>query len=275
MCKRKNPTDPLVREFLQTYSINLLPLPRQHARPGELYIKTAGTVKATPGWINEIIEPEVELPEPFGETLPSLSGVVSEMVDANFGLKLLENFLFALGIPPGILDNVKLGYHKTNTTQVAFQFNDVSRQSIDPFTIGGGLIGRRLRPNPFVQEGNQYYVAAAFVWSPSIVVHARDAACTEVDLGAGLIGAVDADAGVKAERAADGAMTYKGREPVAFGVELYDLEYDSDRQSFLMGTQKQPVALMRGRRTKPTPAFPAENDEALLTVEEFEPAAAS
>ena len=270
MCKRKNPTDPLVREFLQTYSINLLPLPRQHARPGELYIKTGGTVKATPGWIDEIIEPEVELPEPFGETLPDLSGVVSEMVSAELGLKLLGNFLAALGIPPGIVHKVKVGYGATRTAQVSFQFSDVSRQSIDPFTIGTALIGHRLREHPWVRDGNRYYVAAAFVWAPSIVVHAQDSSRTAVDVGAGLVGTLDADAGVTAQHAGDGAMKYQGQTPLAIGVELYDLEYDGEAGSFLMGTQKKPVTLMRGRAGKVSPSFPAENDEALLEVEPLE-----
>ena len=137
MCKRKNPTDPLVREFLQTYNINLLPLPRQHARPGELYIKTGGTVKATPGWIDEIIEPEVDLPEPFPEALPDLSGVVSEMVSAELGLKLLGNFLVALGIPPGIVDKVKLGYrprepHRSRSSSPTYHANRSIRSRSGP-----------------------------------------------------------------------------------------------------------------------------------------------
>lgn len=270
MCTRKNPTDPLVREFLKTYSINLLPLPRRVARPGELYVKTGKKVKATPGWINELIEPDVDLPEPYLEDLPDLSGVVSETVNVDFGLTLLGNFLAGLGIPPGVIDKVKLGYHRKQTAQVAFQFSDVARESIDPFTIGSALIDRRFKQHPWVHEGNRYYVAAAFVSSNSIVVHAKDTGSNAVEVGAGVLSALDADARVCTEHAGEGAMAYRGQEPLAIGVELYDLEYDAERDAFLMGSQKEPVTLMRGKEGELTPAFPAEDDEALLEVEEPE-----
>jgi hypothetical protein len=270
MCNRRNPTDPLVREFLQTYSINLLPLPRLRARPGELYIKTGRKVKATPGWLDEVIEPAVELPEPYDEPLPDLSGVVSETVDLDFGLKLLGNFLAVLGIPPGIIDNVKLGYKHKQTERVAFQFSEVSRQTVDPVTIGSALIGHQFRsPHPWIRPGNQYFVAAAFVRSPSITVHATDAANGAIEVGAGVASALDADVGVTAEHAGEGKVRYRGKDRLAIGAELYELSYDADAKSFLMGAQKQPVALMRGKAVAPAPAFPGDDDEALLEVEDL------
>ncbi len=276
MCKRTNPTDPLVRKFLQTYNINLLPLPRAVARPGELYVKTAGKVKATPGWIGELVEPEVDLDDAYSEKLPDLNGVVSETVGVDFGLTLLANFLIVLGIPPGIIDKVKLGYHHKRADKVAFQFANVTRESIDPFTIGSALIDHRLKNHPWVRPGNQYYVAAAFVRSRSIVVHAKDSSSRSVDVGAGLVGTVDADAGVTAERAGDGAMDYHGKKSLAIGVELYDLEYDTDDGTFLMGAQRRPVGLMHAKDNELAPAFPAEDDEALLEIGELEePAAAT
>jgi len=275
MCKRSNPTDPLVRRFLQTYNLNLLPLPRPVARPGELYVKTAGKVKATPGRIDALIEPEVDLPEPYSEQLPDLSGVVSETVEVDFGLGLLANFLAVLGIAPGIIDKVKLGYRDKRSAQLAFQFANVERDSIDPFTIGSTLIGHRFKDHPWVRPGNEYYVAAAFVRSRSIVVHAKDSSSAAVDLGAGLLSAFDGDASVTAQRAGGGAIAYHGQRSLAIGVELYSLEYDEQAGSFLMGGQKRPVALLRGRERELTPAFPAEHDEALLEIGELEQAGAA
>lgn len=268
MCKRRNPTDPLVREFLEEYSINLLPLPREGARPGELYVKTGRKVKAAPGWIDELIEPALALPDPYPEDLPELSGFVSNSVSTDFGLSLLGSFLSALGVPPGIINKVKIGYKDSHAEQVSFQFSDVTRSSIDPFTIGSALINHRFKKHPWVRKGNRYYVAAAFMFSPAIVVHAQESATDGLEAEVGVATLFDVGGDVSAKRTGKTGITYSGKSPLAIGVELYDLEYDTDGQTFLMGAQKEPVALMRGRQGELKAAFPADDDEALLAIED-------
>lgn len=266
MCKRKNPTDPLVRRFLQSYGVNLLPLPRRGAEPGELYVQTGRKVKATPGGISEVIEPDVRLPDSFTEPLPDMEGKASSSIDANFGLGLAGNFLAMVGLPPGVIDDVKLGYERSSTASVSFAFHDVTRCSIDPLAIGTQLIGRRFKQHPMIHDGNRYFVAASFVRSPAISIHAEDASAQSLEVGAGVAKLVDGEAGVSVNRAGDGTLTYRGQESLAIGVELYELEFDEQR-GFLMGGQREPVALQRARDLPPDPAFPAEDDEALLYVE--------
>lgn len=270
MCKRKDPTDPLVKRCLETYNVNLLPLPRQRAVPGELYIQTGRKVKATSGSISRVIEPDVVLPEPYTEALPDMTGVASEAVDRKVGLGLLGNFLAAIGVPPGIVDDVKVGYQHSSTARVAFEFDDVTRESIDPFAIGSALVDHRFKHHPWVREGNRYLVAAGFVRSPSITIQAQDETLRAVDLGAGLVKVLEASAAVSAEQSGEGKIVVRGEQPLAIAVELYELRWDDEMQSFQMGGQREPVALVRGREVAPEPAFPAEDDEALLVVEDLE-----
>jgi len=266
MCKRSDPSDALVRRMLKLYNVNLLPLPRRSAEPGELYIQTGRKVKATSGSINAVIEPEVDLPEPYVEPLPDLTGVATEAVGADLGLSLLGNFLTAIGVPPGVVDEVKVGYRRSSTAHVKFQFEQVTRSSLDPFTIGTALIGHHFKAHPWIRDGNRYYAAAGFLRSSSISIVAQDSSSRTVELGAGVMTVLDATAEVTAEQGGDGTMAYRGADPLAIAVELYKLEYD-DEDGFRMGSQGKPVALMRGRDAPPEPDFPAEDDEALLYVE--------
>jgi hypothetical protein len=266
MCKRKAPTDPLVRRFLKSYGVNLLPLPRRNAVPGELYIKTGPKVKATSGLMSEVIEPDVQLPAAYPEPLPKLKGVASNAVDWEFGLGLAGNFLTTLGVPPGVIDDVKAGYKDSSTARVSFQFDDVTRESIDPFAIGTALIGHRFKQHPWIRDGSKYYVAAGFVLAKSMSLSAQDADTYAVDVGAGVIKLLDAKAKVSVERTGDGTLAYRGTESLAIGVELYELEYDRT-DGFRMGGQLEPVDLQRGRDNPWNPSFPADDDEALLYVE--------
>lgn len=269
MCKRKNPTDPLVRRFLETYNVNLLPLPRKNATPGEIYVQTGRKVKAAPGGMSELIEPAVELPAPVSEQLPDMRGVVSKKVERDFGLGLLGNFLVAVGVPPGIVDNVKAGYKQSGTAKVAFEFDEVTRDVLDPLAIGSALVDHRFKRHPWVSEGNRYFVAAGFVRSPSITIQAEDASQHGVELGVEALKVLEASGAVSAEQAGEGTVVYKdaGAGSLAIGAELYELSWD-DEHGFLMGGQKGPVGLARGRRTPPPAAFPAPDDEALLEIED-------
>jgi hypothetical protein len=129
-------------------------------------------VKATSGLISEVVEPEVLLPEPFNEPLPQMAGVASDSVETEFGLSLAGNFLAAVGVPPGVIDDLKVGYRRSATARVAFQFDDVTRDSIDPLAIGSALIDHRFKKHPWIHEDNRYFVAAGFVRSPSMSIRA-------------------------------------------------------------------------------------------------------
>jgi hypothetical protein len=232
MCRRDT-TDPLLRTFLDVYRINLLAVPRANARVGDLYVRR-GQATSAPGFIGHVLATELELPPVAqDEDLSDLRGRLSRSVALKAGLGLLEGFLGALGAQLASA-RVKASYENGKTRALRFQLADASRSSLDPFLLGKKLRGARLDPeNPFVQDGQRYYVTTAIVWASALVIVAEDDAnaAVDVDVGAGLI---DAETGVSVVKGGAGELRYQGKQPLAIGVELHELLYDPKEKRFLM-----------------------------------------
>jgi hypothetical protein len=273
MCKRSAPDDPLARLFFEQYHMNLLPMPRADARCGELYVKRGRRMAAVPGDLQQLITPAVELPAPVaGQPMPDIAGTRSSAVSATVGLGLLEAFLVALGVTAGLVQEVRAGFDRHRVRDVRFQFRDATRDAIDPFTIASALIGHGFDPrHPWVGPGNRYFVSAAVVRSSAISIVAHDERGATVDAGADVLAAVQGDAKVVVERAAGGEITYQGGDrPLAIAVELYDLAYDEQGGRFVMGEADDAVELRRGRELELPAAFPAEDDELLLALDDLD-----
>ncbi len=104
MCKR-NTTDPLVRYFLDQYRLNLLAVPRERVKPGDLYVEDKRGVTA-PGQVGSFLTPPPKLPRPVrDETMADASGQMSRRLSLDVGLRLLQNFLLALGAV-GVMDEL-------------------------------------------------------------------------------------------------------------------------------------------------------------------------
>jgi hypothetical protein len=266
MCKRSNP-DPLARIFLERYRMNLLAMPGNRVRCGSVYVKQGRSFTA-PGDLADLVEPDLQLPPPYRESdLPELRGVWSDKVEAQLGIGLLQNFLLALGAA-GLVDHVKAHVKRRNVCSVTFRFRDPERESFNPTALGHALEDHRFRgSSPWVSPGNSYYVAAAVIRSPSISIRARDERDNAVDLGAGVATAVEATAGVSLEHGEDNELTYKGKEPIGFAVELYWLGWDDERGSLVFNLPKgpQPVAGFDDG-DRPEPVFVGEDDEAVVEV---------
>jgi hypothetical protein len=273
MCKRsRRRDDPLVDLFLSRYKLNLLPLPLKTAACGQVYVQRPhARLGAVPGSIAELVTPKVVLPavDP-DEPLPDVAGERSSEVSLKLGLKLLGNFLLALGAAPAILDDLHAGYERSRATAVRFAFREATRDSMDPFSIGTALIDHTwIEQHPWVGVGNSYFVSAGVVRSKSISIETDAGSSAALDLGLDALSVAGADAGLSCKRHESGAVTYKGREPLAIAVELYDLRYNTELGKFEMGLEDVSGALRRGAEVELEPAFPAEDDEALLEVEEL------
>lgn len=271
MCKRRQShRDPLVDLFLRKYKVNLLPLPIETAQCGQLYVqRPAATLGAVPGSIAELVTPAVTLPEPsIGEQLADVAGERSSGVPVKLGLKLLGNFLTALGVPPRLIDNVHAGYEHSVSHTLHFAFRDATRDAMDPFSIGTALIDHRFNAgHPWVGPGNRYFISAGVIRSGSISIDAEDERSDQVDLGLEALKLAGLDASISVQRHESGTMTYGGDKRLAIGVELYDLRFDDAAGKFTMGDGNVAVDLRRGVEVELVPAFPAGDDEALLEVE--------
>ncbi len=266
MCKR-NTTDPLVRMFLDRYKVNLLAVPRQGADCGEVYIRNGRRVSSGVG-VTDLLEPAVTLPAAYrGEPLANLSGSFSDAVGVKLGIGLLESFMAAIGVA-AVLSKVSALFERTRTSGLRFSFADATRDSIDAASLGLALGGRRLRPDqPLVQPGNEYFVTAAVIRSPSVSVIAEDDRANRVEFGADAVTVLNATAGVNVESGASGQLTFRGDTPLAIGLELYELTVGG---AAVMGLAAQDPGrpVHAGKTPPPQPTFVAPDDDALLALAE-------
>jgi len=271
MCRRDT-NDVLIRRFLDRYQVNLLSMPGRRVQCGSVYIKEGGRL-AAPGSLNDIVEPKITLEKPFVEDqLPDLSGTWSDAVSVNVGLGLMENFLTAIGAV-GVIDELRASVRRSNTRNIAFRFEHVSRESLSATGLGAALAGRRLsRSNPWIREGNQYYAVAAVLRSRSLSIQGRDEQDSAVDLGAGLATVVDTEVGVEVQRKSESELVFSGRDALAIGVELYELRWHEDEQELAFHTVKGTLPL-RGieEREPPDPVFIGDEENVLIAPEELAP----
>lgn len=250
MGKRNTTDDPLVRYFLDEYRLNLLAVPREGVKPGDLYVEDDNGITAS-GKVVGFLTPKPELPRATrGETMADLSGQVSRRLSLDVGLGLLQNFLLALGAA-GVMDKLKAGYEHQKTTALRFRFTDATRDSFDLGALGGAIGASRLdASNALVNEGNRYYLVAGVVRTPSVSLVAEGEDGRRVELGAGVLHAIDVETGVTTKRTEEGEITYAGAKRLAIGVELYELAWDEGAGRLSLGNPDGALAI-RGR---PAPA---------------------
>ena len=117
-----------------------------------------------------------------------------------------------------------------------FKLTGATRDSVDAFEFGKALIPCQLNAKqPFVADGNRYYVAVGVVRSASITVSAEDQNSNKVGVDVGMLrSAVSAEGKLGIEQGRDRELTYKGKVPLAFGVELAEMKYDKAQEKFLL-----------------------------------------
>ena len=271
MCRRDT-DDPLVRTFLDRYRVNLLALPGTRVQCGSVYVQEGDNLTA-PGALADLVEPAITLPDPYVEDrLPDLSGKWSARVEVGAGIGLLENFLTALGAAAAV-DELKASVNRTRTREVAFRFREAGRESLSPTGLGQALVGRRFtESNPWVREGNRYFVVAAVIRSPSISVQGLDERSSAVDLGAGIATIADVDATVEVERASSSELVYRDRggRALAIGVELYELRWDPRDSELEFSTPAGPLKLSGIEPgTAPDPVFIGKSEDILIAPREL------
>jgi len=230
MCKRSAASrDPLLSVFLEKYHLNLLALPRENADVGDLYIHD-GKRTGSPGQLAPFLARPFQMPPVTrGEALASVAGTMSSGVKAEVGLGLVEGFLAALGATFPI-SKAKAHWESKGARNLRFKLDDANRDSVDAGQLGLALIDNTLsQAHPLYAEGNHYYLVTGVARSKSLTVAFEDEQGRSLDLGAGVLGIGNAEAGVSITRGGTGEITFAGAKPLAFGVELYELYVRGDR----------------------------------------------
>ena len=244
---RKNKSkDPLLKLILDKYHLNLLSIPRENASVGDLYVQD-GDVQhlSSPGSITNFLEPKFGVPQlKIGEILSDISGVTSSNESGKVGLDLLEGFLNALG-PVGAGSKIRGSYEKDSKQSIKFTFTNATRDYVDAALFGSALAsGYKFNTkNALYEEGRRYFVVTGVAKSPSISIALDGDQKQVMDVNAEVKQLVNASGGISIETSGSGQITFKGDKSLAFGVELFELSYDIDKQKFSMSTINEAVGI--------------------------------
>jgi hypothetical protein len=258
MCNRRT-ADPLVRAFLDRYGLNLLSIPRQFVNCGDVYISRDQQI-STPARLQDLLQPAPLLPAPVtDERLADLAFIVSDGVSVSAGLNVLGNILVALGAG-ALIGGLKSDYQSSKSARLRFRVREATRDHIDPAALGAALKGCRLDgSHPLVADGNSYYVVSAVVRTQTISITAEDVMGNTVDVGTDVIQAADAHANLAVTRGSNGEVSYRGKEKLAVGVELYELSHDREEHTLKMRLPPRRPRTLRSSQRAPVrelePAF--------------------
>jgi hypothetical protein len=262
---KRNTDDPLIRSFIDRYNLHLLSIPRANATIGDLY-RYDGNKVDTPGKIIYFLEPSLEISNIItGETMANIHGEISKGIDINVGLEFLDGFLTTIGAS-GIISNIRSSYESQNIHTLKFRFTEITRDYIDPYWLSDEISGHRINEKSAMYgEGYRYFLVTAVVKSPSINIIAEDEQKRAVDVDVKALQLANISANVSLEHAGKGEIIFKGKHNLVFGVELYELIYDSKYNCFRFKTVTETVKLRdKGSeiiRTDIKPAFIGDSNE--------------
>ena len=257
--------DPLLKVLLERYRLNLLSIPREKASVGDLYVQEGNSqYVSTPGSITNFLEPQFEVPSiTTGETMAGVSGTTSRDASGKAGVDFLEGFLNALG-PAGIGTKVRGSYESSSKNKITFTFENPTRDYADPGLVGRKLVDHTLmKQHALIAEGRRYYLVTGVARSSGISITTEGDNKQIMDVDAQVTKLANISSGVTIQKNQTGSVTFKGLKNLAFGVELYELEYIQNNGGqvgkFLMSTQEKAV-VARGEEEEVVPLFGADKD---------------
>lgn len=263
--------DPLLKILLDRYRLNLLSIPRENASVGDLYVQEGDSkYVSTPGSITNFLEPPFEVPSIItGETMAGVSGTTSRDASGKVGMDFLEGFLNALG-PAGIGTKVRGGYESSSKSKITFTFENPTRDYVDPGLVGRKLVDHTLmKRHALIAEGRKYYLVTAVARSSGISMTTEGDNRQVMDIDAQIMKLANVSGDISIQKNQTGNVTFKGQKNLAFGVELYELQYVSNdggaqEGKFLMSTQQKAVVARKEQEQEPVPLFGPDND---VTIE--------
>jgi hypothetical protein len=218
-CKR-NHTDPLLQLLLKKYHLNMLRMPQEGLKVGELLIEQQKDVPTI----------RCSLTDVFTGKLPNLSGLKDKSIQlledqesdnmrAKAGLSLLDKLLQFV---PGASAKAAAAYSKAEDVKVTLK--ELTRETVKFADLSTFLHAAEVRKEQSLfREGDSLFVITSIVRSSGIQVRATDAAGKSVDAKLGVKSLGEGSVQVKAESKGGGRMLYTGK-PLAIGVELFRIE---------------------------------------------------
>jgi len=254
MCNR-NTQDPLLRIFLDKYNLNLLSIPREKATVGDLYVHDGKRV-STPGSVTYFLDPPMKMPTiNAGESMADVTGKITNRISIDVGFGLLEGFLSVMGAA-SFVTRIRASYEAKKAKALRFRYTQAVRDSVDVMRVGSMLIRRKIKEgHALYSKDMRYYLVTAVARSPSISVTVESEDTKLVNIDIGFLNAAKTSIGVSAAKSEEGEVTYSGEKNLAFGVELYELQYDTKRNTLKLALPTGAIQVRGARTPVAKPAF--------------------
>jgi hypothetical protein len=268
---RRNSDDPLVKAFLDRYHLNLLSIPRENAAVGDLYVRNPNDERlSTPGRIEDFLVPTLEIPHIINdEIMADVSGQVSNTVSADLGLQFLEGFLNALGTQ-AVGTRIRAYFRSKNTKTMNFQFGNATRDYVNPSSLSLG--GYKVKEeNVLYAPGRRFYIVTGVARSNSISIIAQGENQKTLDMNAQAPMIAGGSANISVENISGGKVIFKGQKKLAFGVELYELVYNTVTKRLMFDLVTEAFSVRKGEETGTRkvmkPAFVGPTQESDIFIE--------
>jgi hypothetical protein len=228
--------DPLVKTLRDVFGANIVRVPEERIRPVSALAVHDGKCVFR-GDLSALLEgavpPELSPLPAHTSTMAELSGKRSRSVDLDLGLKILEGFLGAFGIPSaGVTTSFK------GAKEVSFSFGNVQRLWIDNNLLGRALTGHKVsaqNPAAAIYFGDDPWKLVAVdsvIASSNFTISVDRSSSKDFQLDVPAIEKVvgEAKVGVKVSSTASTQLTFKGREHLTFAFTAVRLYLDADRR---------------------------------------------
>lgn len=217
--------------YLNSLGYNVVRLPRSGILPLEVLGKGRDRQPEPLGTISTVWQSKEATPAAKEDETTEIRGASTSSLKLSVGIKLLENFLGALGAST---PSVRASYRKAS--QVQFRFGKPKVLTIDPLVVGEYLReGDLATDNPvvrrfFFDEDHRAYIITEVLQSNAVSVSAQDesAGGVEVDVPA-IQGALKGELKVEVTQGTKGDLTYEGPRFLTFGFKAYQIAFFEGR----------------------------------------------
>jgi hypothetical protein len=254
--------DPLVKALLQTHKFNLLSVPRAGADVYDLYLGKGRNI-LPPGRLESLWRPKIALPDPKrGEPFKAPEKTYSAALTVSVVTKLTGKLFAAQGST--LLDSkMDASLKSAGASSAQIRFYDVVRDSVDPIKVHKAIVGNQLGAASLeLLKGRRAYLVVGVVRAKGIEIKVayeqhKDA---QANLTVGEIAQGKTD--IVIENKGSGNLVFKGKQWIAFGVELVELQLKTATKKLHIG-DLPPALDIRAGITVP-PALIGRPDGALF-----------
>ena len=253
MVCRRGAGDKLLDQLTIKWSVNLLRIPRDGVRVGDVFVVQKRILDQ---WdrLENLYRPKLELSIPDRQVVGDMAQVESQSYDANAGFEALQGFLQGLGVPALPLRATIKAARKT-TISLSFSVSNVTRVALLPGEIKREMERRSKGSRWGSVDTRRQYVVAHAVWeATSLQIKLDGSSKTVGELSASLTSVASVRGVLKASHDSSGTIKYHRHEPIAFGVQVTAVQFDGEIPQLKSAPDLTPMQVRHDGSPEKSPA---------------------